>query len=363
VSPGVERLARGAGRLTLAYVAALTLFGAFVITKGVSPFALYSDMWRSLSDTASLGEVLVKASPLILAALAVAVPARSGLVNVGGEGQVVMGAVGAAGVALAVDQALPGAATLGLMMLAAAAAGAVWAGIAGVLRLTVKVNEAITTLLLNYVAIDLMLYLIYQAWKDPNGSGQPATRSLETAARLPLVGTSRVHAGIYVALIATGVIWALFRYTSWGFRLRVVGGNPEAARRAGLPVSRLLMSAMLVGGALAGLGGMVHFAGAELKLRPNMTLNFGYIAFLASWLARHAPAKVAGAAVLLAAIAIAGDSLQLDSGLPAAAVNVLMGLVLLAVMGRGRSRPVPEPVEPVVATPPVPAALQTAGGA
>ena len=355
MSPGVERVARGAGRLALAYAAALALFGAFVVTKGVSPIAVYSDMWRSLADTTSLGEVLVKAGPLILAALAVAVPARAGLVNVGGEGQVVMGAIGAAGVMLALDGTLPGSATLGLMMLAAAVAGAVWAGIAGVLRLTVRVNEAITTLLLNYVAIDLMLYLIYQPWKDPNGSGQPATRQLAAAARLPLVGTSRVHAGIYVAVIATAVIWALFRYTSWGFRLRVVGGNPEAARRAGLPVSRLLLSAMLVGGALAGLGGMVHFAGAELKLRPGMTLNFGYIAFLASWLARHKPVNVAAAAVLLAGIAIAGDSLQLDSGLPAAAVNVLMGLVLLAVMGRGMVKARTTPAEPATAGPAGPA--------
>jgi simple sugar transport system permease protein len=357
----VERVARGAGRLAVAYAAALVLFGAFVITKGANPLEVYGDMWRSLADGTSLGEVLVKASPLMLAALAVAVPARAGLVNVGGEGQVVMGAIGAAGVMLALDGTLPGTATIALMMLAAAVAGAVWAGIAGVLRLTVKVNEAITTLLLNYVAIDLMLYLIYQPWKDPNGSGQPATRALAAAARLPLVGTSRVHTGIFVAVIATALIWALFRYTTWGFRLRVVGGNPEAARRAGLPVSRLLLSAMLVGGALAGLGGMVHFAGAELKLRPGMTLNFGYIAFLASWLARHKPINVAGAAVLLAGIAIAGDSLQLDSGLPAAAVNVLMGLVLLAVMGRGtlKSRPTPAepaaPVEPAIPTVAAPA--------
>jgi simple sugar transport system permease protein len=107
---------------------------------------------------------------------------------------------------------------------------------------------------------------------------------------------------------------------------------------------------MVVGGALAGLGGMVHFAGAEFKLRPGMTLNFGYIAFLAAWLARHDPLKVAGAAVLLALIAIGGDSLQVDSGLPAAAVNVLMGLVLVAVMGRGQFRRKP----PVVAPAPVP---------
>jgi general nucleoside transport system permease protein len=362
VNPRALRMARGAGRLALAYAAALVLFGAFVITKGANPISVYSEMWRSLADTTSFGDVMVKAAPLILAALAVAVPARAGLVNVGGEGQVVMGAVAAAGVALALDATLPGMAMIVVMMLAAAAAGALWAGIAGILRLTVRVNEAITTLLLNYVAIDLMLFLIYQPWKDQNGSGQPATRPLAVAARLPLIGTSRVHTGIFVAVAATAVIWALFRYTTWGFRLRVVGGNPEAARRAGLPVSKLLMSAMLVGGAMAGIGGMVHFAGAELKIRPGMTLNFGYIAFLASWLARHSPVKVAGAAVLLAAIAIAGDSLQLDSGLPAAAVNVLMGLILVAVMGRGQLKAaVLGP--PAQAIPAVPAPVLEGGAA
>lgn len=352
------RLARGAGRLALAYAGALVLFGAFVLTKGANPLEVYGDMWRStVLNGTSLGQVLVKASPLILAGLAVAVPARAGLVNVGGEGQVIMGAVGAGGVALALDGTLSGGVMVVVMMLAAALAGGLWAALAGVLRLTVRVNEAITTLLLNYVAIDLLLYLIYQPWKDMNGSGQPASRQLAVAARLPLLGTSRVHAGFVIAIVATAVIFALLRWTSWGFRLRVVGGNAEAARRAGLPVSRLLLSAMVVGGALAGLGGMVHFAGAEFKLRPGITLNFGYIAFLAAWLARHEPVKVAGAAVLLALIAIGGDSLQLDSGLPAAAVNVLMGLVLVAVMGRGRTRTKPSVAPPVPAPPVLPAVL------
>jgi ABC-type uncharacterized transport system permease subunit len=345
------KLARGAGRLALAYAAALVLFGAFVVTKGANPIQMYGDMWRStVLNGTSIGQVLVKAAPLILAGLAVAVPAKAGLVNVGGEGQVIMGAVAAGGVALALDGTLPGGVMLVVMMLAAATAGGLWAGLAAVLRLTVRVNEAITTLLLNYVAIDLLLYLIYQPWKDKHGSGQPATRQLAVAARLPLIGTSKVHAGFLIAVVATAVIFALLRWTSWGFRLRVVGGNAEAARRAGLPVSALLLSAMVVGGALAGLGGMVHFAGAEFKLRPGMTLNFGYIAFLAAWLARHDPLKVAGAAVLLALIAIGGDSLQLDSGLPAAAVNVLMGLVLVAVMGRGETAERAPKVAPAVAS-------------
>lgn len=332
--PRLRSAGREVGRLALAFAGALVVFGAFVIAKGANPLSVYSDMFRStLLNSNSVAGVLVKACPLILGALAVAVPARAGLVNVGGEGQIVIGAVAAGGVGLALDTHVAGGVVILLMLLAGMAAGAVWAAIAGVLRLTLRVNEAISTLLLNYVAIDILLYLIYQPWKDPHGSGQPVTRQLAVPARLPLIGGTQVHVGIFIAVIATAVIWFLMERTSWGFRLRVVGGNSEAARRAGLPVNKLLMSAMLVGGALAGLGGMVHFAGAELQLRAGMTANLGYIAFLASWLARHKPINVALAALLLATIAVAGDSLQINSGLPAATVNVLMGLVLVAVMG------------------------------
>jgi simple sugar transport system permease protein len=224
------------------------------------------------------------------------------------------------------------------MLIGSAAAGALWAGIAAVLRLTVGVNEAITTLLLNYVAVDVLLYLIYARWKDPNGSGQPASRALADGARLPLLARTVVNAGLIVALVAMVAVWFALERTAWGFRLRVVGGNAEAGRRAGLPVKRLLLSALLVGGALAGIAGMVHFAGTELKLRSGMTMNLGYIGFLASWLAAHKPGRVVLAALLLASIAIAADSLQIDSGLPAASANVLMAVTLLVVLGRSKIR-------------------------
>lgn len=157
-------------------------------------------------------------------------------------------------------------------------------------------------------------------------------------ARLSLLGGSRVHIGIVIALVITVVMALVLSRTSWGFRLGVVGGNAEAARRAGLRVGMLLVTAMAVGGALAGLGGLTQLAGTEFKLRPGFLLGYGYIGFLASWLAKHKPIPVAGAALLLSAITIGGDSLQLDSKLPAATVNILMALVLLAVFGFSASR-------------------------
>jgi ABC-type uncharacterized transport system permease subunit len=260
------------------------------------------------------------------------VPARAGMCNVGGEGQVVLGAIAAAGSALAFADVLPGPALIVVMAVAAALAGALWAGIAALLKLVVKVNEAVSTLLLNYVALDLLLYLIYQPWRD-NPVGQPSSKELPDPAKLPVLGNTSITIGIIFALVATVVVWAVLKYTTWGFRLAVVGGNAEAARRAGLPVKSLLLSALLVGGALAGLAGMVHFAGVEYKLRPGFGAQIGYVGFLASWLARHRPVPVLLASFMFAAITVAGDSLQLDAGLPAATVNVLTGLILVAVLG------------------------------
>jgi simple sugar transport system permease protein len=325
-------------RWVVALGGAVVIFGALMAFKGASPLEAYRSMWRSLATDTSLAAILVKGTPLILAALAVTIPARAGLVNVGGEGQLIMGGVFAAGLAMAVGTSLPGPVVLLLLCLAGALGGALWAGVAALLRLQVGISEAVTSLLLNYVALNVMFFLIYDSWKDPNGSGQPATRPLPVSQRFALLGNSKVHQGVLLALVATGVVWWLLRKTRLGFQFRVVGGNAEAARRSGLKVGALLLGAMLLGGALAGLGGVAQLAGSEFKLRPGFLATYGYVGFLASWLARHDPAKVALSALLLGAISISGDSLQINSHLPAATVNVLMALVLIAVFGFASKR-------------------------
>lgn len=314
-----------------ALVGAFVLFGLLMLTKGVNPLTAYEEMWSSLTTDISMTAMLVKGGPFILAALAVTIPAKAGMVNVGGEGQLLMGGVFGAGVAQAMGTSASGTVTMILILLGGAVGGALWGGIAALLKQFVGISEAVTTLLLNYVALNVMYFLIYDPWKDPNGSGQPATRPIPVSERLPLLGNSKVHAGIVIALVAAVGVWWLLRSTRFGFQLRVVGGNPEAARRAGLRVGLLVIGAMLLGGALAGLGGAIQLTGAEFKLRPGFLLTYGYIAFLASWLARHNPWKVTLAALALSAISISGDSLQIDSGLPAATVNILMALLLLAV--------------------------------
>jgi simple sugar transport system permease protein len=321
-------------RWVAAIAGAVLIFSLVLLTRGANPLEVFAAVWVNVfGNSTAVGEILIKAGPIALAALAVVIPARAGLVNVGGEGQLLIGAVAAAGVSLAVDGTLPGIVTILLMALAAMAAGAAWSGLAAGLRVWVKVNEAVSTLLLNYVALDLLLFLIYQPWKDPDGSGQPASRPLDDVAKLPVFTGTTMHVGLILVVVAALVTWALLRLTTWGFRLGAVGGNPEAARRAGFPVVTLLLSGMLAGGALAGLGGMIHYAGVEYQLRPGVLASIGYVGFLASWLARHKALPVLIASVVLSALIVAGDSLQIDSGLPAASVNVLTGLILVAVLG------------------------------
>ncbi|HVC25411.1 MAG TPA: ABC transporter permease [Acidimicrobiales bacterium] len=330
---------RRAGLTLGAYVASLALFGAVVGTQHANPLSVYDSIVHSaLLDGGSLAAVVLRAVPIVLAALAVSVPARAGLVNVGGEGQLIVGAVGATGVGVALGAAVPGPLGWLLMALAGFGAGALWGGLAGLLRVSVGANEAVTTLLLNFVANDLMLYLLYQPWKDPTGGGQPESRPLVASEILPKLFGSSVNLGVIVAAVVALVVHVLLKRTGWGFALRVVGGNQVAARRAGLPVHRLMVSSMATGGGLAGLGGMLYLAGTQVQLLPGGTATYGYIAFLAAFLGRHEPLKVVVAALAFSAIAVGAPGLQLDYGLDGNVVDVLLALIVAAPLALSANR-------------------------
>ena len=336
VAPG-PTLAQRVGPVVLrwggALGAALIIFSVLVMIKGADPVEAYRGMWQStFQRSRSVQEIFIQMTPLVLGALAVAVPARAGLTNVGGEGQIIIGAVAACGAFLFLGDTASGGVILVAMIAASVVAGALWAGLAAVLRLFAGVNEAISTLLLNFVALDILLFLIYQPWRE-NPVGQPSTKELVDVAKLPVISGTKVHMGIVLAVLMVVAVHFLLNRTRWGFRISVAGGNSEAARRSGLKVGMLVLSALMIGGALAGLAGMVHFAGVEYKLRPGFGSQLGYISFLACWLARHQPFPILVAAFVFASLSVAGDSLQLDSQLPAASINVLTALILIAVIG------------------------------
>lgn len=318
-----------------AVLAALFVFAMLLLAKGANPIDGYTAMWNSITrDSTAFGDVLVRTSPYLLAALAVIVPARGGLFNVGGEGQLLLGAVGAFAMADALNGGAPRAVTLVLMALAGMAAGAGWASIAAALRQWTGINEIISTLVLNYLAVLFLGWLVFGRWKDPASTGFPRTRAFTDAETLPLL-FGRVHIGIIIALVMAVVVWLVLGGTAWGFKLGVQGGNAEAARRAGFRTGGLATSALLAGGALAGLGGMLQISGSEGLLRPGIMSGYGFTGVLAAWMVRQHPLKAVVSSFALAAIAIGGNGLKIREGLSAASVNVLMALLLLAVLGWG----------------------------
>jgi ABC-type uncharacterized transport system permease subunit len=328
------------GLTIAAYVICLGLFSLVVWSQGADPTGVISTIFNSaIVDNGSIDQILLRAVPIVLAALAVSVPARAGLVNVGGEGGLIIGAIAATGTALyLVGPGVSAVFALPLMALVAIVAGALWSAIAGVLRVFVNANEAVTTLLMNFIANDILLYLLYQPWKDPAGTGQPESRPLSANTTLPHIFGSTLNLGVIVALVVALAVYLLLSRTSWGFALRVVGGNQQAARRTGLPVKRLMISSMAVGGGLAGLGGMLYLSGTQLQLLPGGTATYGYIAFLAAFLGRHQPIRVTLAALLFSAIAISAPGLQLNYGLDGNVVDILLALAVAAPLALSASR-------------------------
>lgn len=333
-SPEAVRTARQIG---VAILVGCAGFAAFVALVGVNPLTAFSAMWRStIIDSVGPGEVLIAATPIVLCALAVAVPARAGLWNLGGQGQLVFGVLGAAGASQALPDDLSIWVALPMVMVVGALGGALWAGVAGVLRVAFHLNEAISSLLMSYIAVRVLDYAVHGPWKDPQSLGFPQARALPESHRLPLLGNGRVHAGILIAFAMVALIGYLVKRTRWGFTLRVVGGNAEAARRAGLPVRSLIVTSMLVGGALSGLAGAIQLAGVEFNARPDIAALYGFLGFLVSWLAGHRAGAILVAGLAIGAITVGGDALQISADLPAASVNILMALILLAVLGRTR---------------------------
>ncbi len=325
-------------RMGASVVGAFVVFGLLLLANGTDPVAGYRAMWDSIArDSASFGDVLVRTTPYLLAALAVAVPARAGLFNIGGEGQLLIGGIGAMAMADVLGQSVARTPTLVLMAAAAMVAAAAWAGIAAALREFAGTNEAMSTLICNYLAFLVLGGLVFGPWQDPGGNGFPRTRILEPVERMPVLW-GRVHIGILLAVLFAVVVWSVLKFTPWGFRLGVLGGNAEAARRAGLRTSRLAAGALMAGAALAGLGGMIQLTGVEGELRPSIMSGYGFTGILAAWMVRHHPLHAMASAFLLAAIAVGGSGLKIRAGLSAGSVNILMALLLLAVLGWGSAR-------------------------
>lgn len=326
--------ARWAGLMVpVGSVALALVFGSvWLALSGHSPLRVYGLMFEGAFGSAyGLSETVVKAIPLSLAGLGVAVAFRLQFWNIGAEGQLHLGALAATWVALRFPE-LPGVALVPAMLLAGFAAGAAWGVLPALPRAYLGTNEVITTLMLNYVAILWMDYLVYGPWKDPSSFNFPLTPPLPPHAELATLGATRVHAGVWLALAAAGLVALLLWRTRWGFQIRVIGDSPAAARYSGMHIAANIVAVMALSGGLAGLAGMAEVAGVTHRLQHGFSPGFGYTAIIIAWLARLNPWAVLWVSVLFGGLLVGGYAIQ-TSGLPAATTAMLQGAILFFVLG------------------------------
>ena len=311
------------------------LLGAIVLlAAGHNPWAVYSAMFNgAFGSTNGLAETLVKTIPLLLAALGVSIAFRMLLWNIGAEGQLHLGAIFATGTALYLLPSAPSYVIIPAMVLAGFIGGALWGLVPGVLRAYFKVNEIITSLMLNYVAILLSEYLVHGPWKNPQGFGFPGTATFPEAAWLPRLLPTRVHMGLLFGIIAAIVLFVILRRTVWGYEIRVIGENERAARYAGMNIARNILLVMALSGGLAGIAGMSEVSGIAHQLQRNLSPGYGYTAIIVAWLAKLNPWVIVLVSFLFAGLLVGGDQLQVSMGLPAAIAPMLQGTILFFLLG------------------------------
>jgi simple sugar transport system permease protein len=328
----MRRMLVDIGLPVLAIVAALLLFGGFVAIGGVHPLELWALLFKgAFGDWFSWQNTLQRAAPLMLTALCVALPARAGLVVIGGEGALVLGGLACA--ALPLWLPLP-ADTFGLVLACAAGAvaGGLWITLAGALREYRGINETISSLLLAYVAIGLFKHWVEGPLRDPQSLNKPSTPALAEAMRMGGIAGSDVHWGLVLGAVLCLLLGFLLRATVWGFAIRVVGGNPRAAQLVGLPASRLVLLACALGGACAGLAGAIEVAAVHTAANASLIVGYGYAGILVSFIARHNPVAVIPVAILFGGFGAAGSLLQRRLGLPDASVLVLQGIAFVLIL-------------------------------
>ena len=332
-------MVRAVGVYVAIAVLAVVVLAALLAVGGYDAGAALGALWRGSLGSAYAFHTatLVRATPLVLAGLAVTVAFRAGVLNIGAEGQLVAGAAAAAAVAGALTPGIALPAALPAALLASVLAGAAWAGIAALLRARFGVLDVISTIMLNFVAGFLVSWLVRGPLQEPSRI-YPQTPTLDAAARLPrLLEGSRLHAGVLLALAAALVLWVVLTRTAVGFRLRAVGANPRAAASAGLVrVERVAAGAFLGSGALAGLAGGVELTGVTFALYENLSPGYGFTAIAVALLARLHPLGVVATGVMFGALQAGAAAMQRDAGVPSVVVAVVEATVILMVLAADR---------------------------
>jgi simple sugar transport system permease protein len=306
-----------------------------ILATGHDPISAYVYLFiGALGSIYSITETLVKAIPLVLAGLGMAIAFRCKVFNIGGEGQLYMGALGATFLALSFGGLNP----IALFPLALAGGflgGGMWAAIPGVLKARFKVNEVLTTMMMNFIAILFINYLVSSEgpMNDPLGRGFATSPPIPTSVRLPILyPMSRLHAGLIIAIFATFAVYFLLERTTLGFRIRAVGANPVAARGSGMSINRTIILSMLLSGGLAGLAGMVEVFGVNYRLVSSISVNYGYTAIMAALFGELNPWGIALSSLLFGVLIVGADTMARQTGVSVFIAYLLQGLIVVTAV-------------------------------
>jgi simple sugar transport system permease protein len=330
--PQESQLWRFASPLLALAITVVVGIGLFVLL-GKDPFrGLQMFFWEPLKSAYALGELMVKATPLLVIALGLAVCYRSNVWNIGAEGQFVIGAVAAGGVAMLADKET-GRWIVVAVVLAGVAGGMAWASLTAWLKDKFHANEILVSLMLVYVADMVLGYLVYGPWKDPAGYNFPQTKTFEAVTQIPRLMTgSRVSVGLILALLGVVAVWVFLFRTRAGFAQQVGGLAPAAARYAGFSSRRALWTALLVSGGAAGLAGALEVAGPLGQLTPYVPAGYGFAAIIVAYVGRLHPVGMVFSAVLMSMFYIGGELAQSRMGLPKSITGVFQGLLLFSLL-------------------------------
>lgn len=315
--------------LALTLAAGVVLFSIMQVPPGEALYAFFVEPVTSVYGITELG---VKATPLILIGTALAIGFRASVWNIGAEGQLTFGAIVGGGVALALHE-VDAFWVLPLMLVAAVAGGMAWAAIPAWLRTRFHANEILVSLMLTYVATLLLSYLVHGPWRDPGGFNFPESRVFHDAATLPLlVDGSRLHIGFALALLVVAASSVMISRTLVGFQVRVIGSAPRAGRYAGFSHNAIIWLSLLLGGACAGLAGVIEVAGPIGQLLPSISPGYGFTAIIVAFVGRLHPIGVLLAGLLMALSYLGGENAQISLNLPLAVTGVFQGLLLFLLL-------------------------------
>jgi len=319
----------------LAIIAALIAMAVFFVGYGVSPLRAYGEIIQgALGNWSGFSETLRRMIPLLLCGVGLTIAFRALFWNIGADGQLLLGAIAATGVAL--FSGLPGPLLLPTMFIAGFLAGALWGVIPAVLKVKLGINDVITTLMMNYIAMYIVLWLIHGPWRGPSMRGYAYTDMFPQAARIPTIGNTHVHwPTLVLGLILAVVTYIIVNRTRSGFEIRVVGENPHAARFAGISELKTIVFVMVISGGLAGLAGVGEVAGVHDQLLDPMqiSMGYGYTAIIVAWLARRNPLGVIVTSFFFGMLMAGGDVIKVNLGLPFQLINVFNGVIMFFLIG------------------------------